>query len=86
MKNLMLGCSIVLIITLCAVYFALGRYFSGKSISNMSVTSKLKSILMIACPAFLMYASYLIYFKAEFMTATICLIVTAVLSVCSQEL
>ena len=86
MKNLILGCSIVLVITSCAVYFALGRYFSGKSISNMSMASKLKAILMISFPAFLIYASYLIYFKAEFMSATIiCLIVTAVLIVFSQE-
>lgn len=85
MKNLVLLCSIVLIIASCAVYYALGRYFFGKSISKMSVTSKIKFILMITCPVLLIYASYLIYAKADFMLATIIsLMVTAVLMVCGK--
>lgn len=85
MKNLVLLCSIVLIITSCAVYYALGRYFFGKSISKMSVTSKIKFILMITCPVLLIYASYLIYAKADFMLATIIsLMVTALLMVCGK--
>lgn len=85
MQNLVLLCSIVLIIATCAAYYALGRYFSGKSISKMSVTSKIKFILMITCPVLLIYASYLIYTKADFMLATIIsLMVTAVFILCGE--
>lgn len=85
MKNIVLICSIVLIITSFAIYFALGRCFYRKSILKMSVASKIKFILMIICPAFLIYASYVLYFKENFTFATIIsLIVTVVLIVCSK--
>lgn len=86
MKNLILLCSISLVITSCAVYYALGRYFFGKSISKMSAISKIKFVLMITCPVLLIYASYLIYAKADFMLATIIsLLATVVLIVCSNN-
>ncbi len=51
----------------------------------MSVTSKIKFIFMITCPVLLIYASHLIYAKADFMLATIIsLIVTSVLMVCGK--